>query len=157
MVFESSFNAISSKYFCFMILMYLFHFIPLCNAANTMNGNKKYDLDNHGKLKLRTGSWSEYCFGFQPKITTFNLWNLYILQTTFTKTTSERYLCVCICFLFILLRIWRHILQLYHDDGCLFCGANCCCAQLPPSNSRNTRHANMGKTFVNINHFLQFY
>ncbi len=34
---------------------------------------------------------------------------------------------------------------MYHDDGCLFCGANCLCAQLSPSNSRNTRYANMGE------------
>jgi hypothetical protein len=40
----------------------------------------------------------------------------------------------------------RHILQLHHDDGCLFRGANCCCAQLSPSNSGDTRYANMGKS-----------
>ena len=56
MAFKSSFNAILSKYFCFMIVMYLFHFILYCNAANNHERKHKYDLDNHGKLKLRTGS-----------------------------------------------------------------------------------------------------
>ena len=44
----------------------------------------------------------------------------------------------------------RYVLQLYHDDGCLFCGANSRCAQLSPSNCGNTWHANMGKFFQNI-------
>ena len=63
-------NAILSRNICFLILICLFHFIPPCNAADAINGNKKYDLCNHGKLKLCAGSWCEYSFGIQPKITT---------------------------------------------------------------------------------------
>ena len=49
-------TAILSRNICFLILICLLHFIPPCNAADAMNGNKKYDLCNHGKLKLCTGS-----------------------------------------------------------------------------------------------------
>ena len=45
----------------------------------------------------------------------------------------ERIICIC-----------RYIFQLHHDDGGQQCGPDCCSPQLPPPDSRDSRHASLG-------------
>ena len=41
----------------------------------------------------------------------------------------------------------RHLLQLHHDDGGEQRRPHGCCPQLPSQNSRDARHANLGRKY----------